>query len=50
MQNPAAALDVVVMFANELLALCTWLEVVGCDADAHLLRKHTYEAIATKMQ
>jgi len=34
----AAALEVVKMFANELLALCPWLEIVGDTIDAEQLR------------
>jgi len=37
-QNRAAALEVVKMFANELLALCPWLEIVGDTIDAEQLR------------
>ena len=36
-QNPGAALEVVEMFARELLALCPWLELAGRGADAREL-------------
>lgn len=38
-QNPGAALEVVLMFQRELLALCPWLELVGNTLDAGLLRE-----------
>lgn len=37
-QNPGAALEVVVLFHRELLALCPWLELVGNTLEARLLR------------
>jgi hypothetical protein len=36
-QNPGAALEVVQMFARELLALCPWLELAGRESDAREL-------------
>lgn len=38
-QNPGAALEVVLMFQRELLALCDWLETVGNPLEARLLRE-----------
>lgn len=38
-QNPIAALEVVLMFQRELLALCVWLETVGNSLEADLLRE-----------
>jgi hypothetical protein len=38
-QNPDAALEVVLMFHRELLALCYWLEIVGNPLEAGLLRE-----------
>jgi hypothetical protein len=38
-QNPGAALEVVLMFQSELLALCPWLELVGNTLEAGLLRE-----------
>ena len=36
-QSPGAALEVVLMFQSELLALCPWLELVGNTLEAGLL-------------
>jgi hypothetical protein len=44
-QNRAAALEVVMMFANELLALCPWLERMGHEGNAKWLRQGVTEAI-----
>ena len=38
-QSPGAALEVVLMFQSELLALCPWLELVGNMLEAGLLRE-----------
>jgi hypothetical protein len=38
-QNPGAALEVVLMFQRELLALCPWLELVGNTFEADQLRE-----------
>jgi hypothetical protein len=38
-QSPGAALEVVLLFQSELLALCPWLELVGNTLEAGLLRE-----------
>jgi hypothetical protein len=41
-QNPAAALEVVMMFASELLALCPWLTVIDQTWQSDLLRNKVH--------
>jgi hypothetical protein len=49
-QNPAAVLEVVQMFAIELLALCPWLELVGHKQDAKILRVNILTALDAPTQ
>lgn len=47
-QNPTAALSVVQMFHDELIALCPWLEQVGETSGATALRRACEEAMAIR--
>lgn len=44
-QHPDLALDVVLEFRDELLALCPWFERIGLPADAERLRKSCVDAM-----
>lgn len=44
-QHPKVALDVILEFRNELLALCPWFERIGLPADAERLRKSCADAM-----
>ena len=44
-QHPDLALDVVLGFRDELLALCPWFERIGMPADAERLRKSCADAM-----
>ena len=45
-QNPTAALELVMMFANELLALCPWLTLVGQSWQSNFLRDEVHKVIS----
>jgi hypothetical protein len=46
-QNSQTVREVIELFANELLALCPWLEVVGYQATAKQLREGVDSALPT---